>query len=226
MPITSTPNRGISPSLPPVSPASHSDLTSPPSSLDSSFNSTMSLDSAGMETGSLNGLFKSRRARKKSWRQVGYTVSIVTWLLFIFSLCTKLLLFKKQTCQFCFQTFYRNLLNKFGSWTALLVAVVKKQFSFSTSYATDLNVYVKHICKLITVYHIVYFKLWFKFACRFLVTQCTTHSSIIYFPFWWICEIVNVQKCWTSSLGKLKISRTSHARHGIEWKKRRAIWKC
>ena len=105
MPITSTPNRGISPSLPPVSPASHSDLTSPPSSLDSSFNSTMSLDSAGMETGSLNGLFKSRRARKKSWRQVGYTVSIVTSLLFIFSLCTKLLLFKKQTCWFCLRTF-------------------------------------------------------------------------------------------------------------------------
>ncbi len=88
-PVTSTPARGGgSPSLPPVSPVSgsHSDggLASPPSSLDSSFNSTLSLDSAGFETGSLNGLFKSRRARKKSWRQVGYPVSIVPPLLSLF----------------------------------------------------------------------------------------------------------------------------------------------
>lgn len=56
-----------SPLLPLGSPST---CTSPPSSLESSFNSTMSLDSVGLE----NGLSK-KRSRKKSWRQVGLPVS-------------------------------------------------------------------------------------------------------------------------------------------------------
>ena len=54
-----------SPVLPVGSPS-----MSPPSSLESSFNSTLSLDSAGLE----NGLAR-KRSRKKSWRQVGLPVS-------------------------------------------------------------------------------------------------------------------------------------------------------
>ena len=48
-----------------------SELTSPHSSLESSFNSTMSLDSVGLD----QAFQRSRRPRKKSWRQVGPDVS-------------------------------------------------------------------------------------------------------------------------------------------------------
>ena len=77
---TSTPNH-INPLLmraSPILPSVGSPIlcTSPPSSLDSSFNSTVSLDSAGLE----NGL-KVKRARKKSWRQVSGPVSTVSMAL-------------------------------------------------------------------------------------------------------------------------------------------------
>ena len=72
-PMTSTPVRPAhSPSLPPSSPALMGSpiSTPPPGSLDSSFNSTLSGDS-----GSASLQLKPKRARRKSWRQVGGNVS-------------------------------------------------------------------------------------------------------------------------------------------------------
>ena len=67
--------------LPPVSPSVASNGVPSPalSSHESSFNSTVSADSAGADsgivTGVVTGATKSRRARKKTWRQVGEHVS-------------------------------------------------------------------------------------------------------------------------------------------------------
>ena len=59
-----------------------SDLISPrPSSLDSSFNSTLSIDSHPDTTAAAYHM-KIKRSRKKSWRQVGDAVSIVSVMLF------------------------------------------------------------------------------------------------------------------------------------------------
>ena len=83
-------SRENTPAPPPRTPspdrATHSP-SSPPNSLESSFNSTASLDSVGLETRHLNGnLFnKPRRARKRSWRQVGSNVSTSFCALFTYT---------------------------------------------------------------------------------------------------------------------------------------------
>ena len=81
-PTTLTPRR-LSPSFlpPPISPSVASNgIPSPAlSSHESSFNSTVSQDSAGADSGIVSGMglavTKSKRARRKTWRQVGEHVS-------------------------------------------------------------------------------------------------------------------------------------------------------
>ena len=76
-PVTSTPLRASPSTLPaPPSSPSGSDLTSPHGSLESSFNSNVSLDSIGMES----TFGKIKRSRKKLWRQAGWPVSVKTVL--------------------------------------------------------------------------------------------------------------------------------------------------
>ena len=81
-PVTSTPRRPSPAFLPPpVSPSVASNGVASPalSSHESSFNSTLSQDSAGADSGIVSGMglavTKSKRARKKTWRQVGGNVS-------------------------------------------------------------------------------------------------------------------------------------------------------